>query len=195
MRKRIALIVTLSYLVFGSFMLAQAADQKGLSRTDKQFVHAAASGGMMEVQLGQMAQQKAQSPEVKDFGSRMVTDHGRANDELKKIAQQKNIALPDQLSKSDKKSVDKLSKASGADFDKKYMETMVKDHANDVAVFRGAAQKVKDPDLNGWATKTLPVLEQHLKLAKDTARKVGVNVDKAEKAGTKMGEKKAKKMK
>jgi predicted outer membrane protein len=65
-----------------------------LSEKDKAFMRKAAKGGMMEVAMGRLAEQKAQSDDVKSFGKRMVTDHGKANDELKSIAQQKNVQLP-----------------------------------------------------------------------------------------------------
>lgn len=155
-----------------------AAD-KGLSGADKKFFKEAASGGMMEVQLGQLAKDKAQSQEVKDFGARMVADHGKANDELKQLAQQKKWTMPAKLEHKHKSMIDKAQKTSGPEFDKKYMEGMVKDHAKDVEDFRKATEKVKDPELKAWAQKTLPVLEQHLQSAKDIAGKLGVDVEKA----------------
>lgn len=163
---------------------AVSAAQPGLSGGDKKFFNEAAGGGVMEVQLGQIAQQKAQSQEVKDFGTRMVNDHGEANEELKQLARQKNQKLPGRLESKQMKLVDKLSKLSGADFDKEYMEVMVKDHARDVSDFRNVGTKAKDPDLNAWAGKTLAVLEDHLKQARNVAQKLGVDVNKAEQEGT-----------
>lgn len=121
----------------------------------------------MEVELGQLAQQKAQAVSVKDFGTRMVTDHSKANDELKALAAQKNLQYPTELEHKQRSMVDKLAKLSGSDFDKKYMKMMVKDHTKDVKEFHKAVKKVKDADLNAWAAKTLPTLEQHLQQAKD----------------------------
>lgn len=158
-------------LVVVSALSAFAA--QGLAKADHKFVMNAAEGGLMEVQMGQLAQQNAQSQDVKNFGQRMVTDHSKANDELKTLAQTKGITLPTEMKHKDKSEMDKLGKASGADFDRMYMKMMVKDHQKDVAEFRKATKKVKDSELNAWATKTLPVLEQHLQQAKEISQKLG----------------------
>lgn len=160
-------------LVVSSALVAWAA-QGTLPRGDMKFASEAATGGLMEVQLGQLAQQNADSADVKQFGQRMVTDHGKANDELKALAQQKNLTLPTELKGKHKSEQEKLSKTSGANFDRMYMGLMVKDHVKDVADFRKAATKVKDPDLNAWSAKTLPVLEQHLQQAREIAQKLGI---------------------
>jgi putative membrane protein len=186
-RSIVYLVVAL--LTLGGALAVQAEDK---GNKDQKFVTQAASGGMMEVQLGELAGSKAQAPEVKDFGARMVKDHGQANDELKAIAQKKNLTLPTELEAKHRQVVEKLQKASGADFDKQYMREMVKDHAEDVAKFRQASDKLQDPDLKGWTTKTLPVLEEHLQLARTTAQKLGVDVKKAEEEGRKEAEKKEK---
>lgn len=181
MRKEKWLGVLVAFVAL-AFALPLFAADKGLSREDKKFFKEAASGGMMEVQLGQLAKDKAQSQDVKDFGSRMVTDHGKANDELKQLAQQKKWTLPTKLEHKHKSMVGKMQKVSGSEFDKKYMTGMVMDHAKDVEDFRNATQKVKDPELKAWAEKTLPVLEQHHQLAKETAVKVGVDLEKSGKS-------------
>ncbi|BCS52709.1 DUF4142 domain-containing protein [Geobacter sp. SVR] len=179
MHTRNWILVIIGMLVFGSIASLGFAAGGDMAAADKKFIKEAASGGMLEVQLGEIAQTKAQSQQVKDFGSKMVTDHGKANDELKQLAQQKQIDLPSRLESKHKSMLDKLQKLSGADFDKQYMKMMVKDHVKDVKDFKDATQKVKDPDLKAWAGKTLPVLEQHLQLARDTAAKVGAETGKA----------------
>lgn len=156
-------------------MPAFAAD-KGLAKADKAFVKNAANGGMMEVQMGQLAAKNASSQEVKDFGQMMVTDHGKANDELKSLAAAKELKLPTELKGMQKAKVDKLAKETGAEFDKKYMKAMVKDHKKDVEKFRKATKDVKDPEINAWAAKTLPTLEKHLQHAKEVAQKVGADM-------------------
>ena len=100
------------------------------------FAPKAAQGGLAEVEFGRLALQRAADPLVKDFSQRMVTDHSRANMTLKTLATQKNIQLPTELSSEDKSAMDKLSKLSGAEFDKEYMSNMVKDHENDVKEFQ-----------------------------------------------------------
>jgi putative membrane protein len=173
MKKQIWITLALAITALGSFALTALAEQ-GMARADKKFVVEAASGGMMEVHLGQVAKTNAQSPEVKSFGERMVTDHSKANDELKALAQLKGLTLPADMEKKHKADIEKLSKVTGANFDRMYMEMMVKDHVKDVAQFRKESQKAKDPDLKAWAGKALPVLEQHLQLAKETAQKLGI---------------------
>jgi putative membrane protein len=130
------------------------------------FVVKAASGGMMEVLLGKLAEQKAVNPRVKSFGSMMVTDHTKANDELKSIAATKNITLPETLGEDHQKHVDELGQKSGKEFDKAYMSLMADDHKEDVDMFEEASRDVMDADIKAFASKTLPVLRIHLDSAK-----------------------------
>jgi putative membrane protein len=152
-----------------------------LTAADKAFVKEAAIGGMAEVELGNLVKDKATNDDVKQFGDRMVTDHSKANDELKAWARQNNVTLPTQLDPTHKALINRLSKLSGAAFDKAYMRDMVKDHTEDVAKFRKESKTAANPDLKAWAAKTLPTLEDHLKEAKDTASKVGVGAPTAAK--------------
>ena len=135
---------------------------------DKTFVEKAAVGGMAEVEMGKMAQQKGSSDQVKQFGSRMVDDHSKANDELKQVASSKGITLPTDLDAKHKSKMDKMQKLSGAQFDRAYMDDMVADHKQDVAEFKKQATSGKDSDLKSFAAKTLPTLEDHLKMAQST---------------------------
>lgn len=143
-----------------------------INAADQAFVKEAAIGGMAEVEFGTLAKDKASSADVKQFGDRMVTDHGKANDELKQWAQQKNVTLPMELDAKHKATRDRLSKLSGDTFDKAYMREMVSDHEKDVAAFKKQSASAHDPDLKAWATKTLPTLEDHLKMAHETYKKV-----------------------
>jgi putative membrane protein len=143
-----------------------------LSAEDKEFMTKAAIGGMAEVMMGQMASTKATDAGVKTFGNRMVTDHSKANDELKSLAAQKGMVLPTDVDAEHKEKSDKMSQKSGKDFDKAYMADMVEDHEKDVSEFQKASQNAADPDLKAWATKTLPTLQDHLKMAKDTKAKL-----------------------
>jgi putative membrane protein len=154
---------------------------------DHEFVMEAARGGLAEVELGKLASDKASSDQVKQFGQRMVTDHGKANDELKEIAEKKNITLPTDLSAKDKSTHDRLSKLSGAAFDRAYMQEMVSDHRKDVNEFRRESQSGKDPDVKAWAAKTLPTLEEHLKLAQTTSGAVGTSGKASSTPGAKSG--------
>jgi len=150
-----------------------AQSSTAVSAADKAFVREAAIGGMAEVDLGNLAKEKASSADVKSFGDRMVTDHGKANDELKQWAEQNKVTLPTEIDAKHKAMHDRLSKLSGDAFDKAYMKDMVADHKADVAKFRTESKSAHNADLKAWAGKTLPTLEDHLKLAQDTAAKVG----------------------
>jgi putative membrane protein len=151
----------------------QAAGTEGaISAADRAFVKEAAIGGLAEVEFGNLAKEKASNADVKQFGERMVTDHGKANDELKQWAQQKNVTLPTELDAKHKATHDRLSKLSGDTFDKAYMREMVSDHEKDVAAFKKESSAAHDPDLKAWVTKTLPTLEDHLKMAHETYKKV-----------------------
>jgi putative membrane protein len=152
---------------------ATAAGQTATNHSpDSHFVMEAADGGMAEVEMGKLAVEKASSPDVKNFGQRMVDDHSKANDELKQVASQKGITLPSAPSAKHKAKMDKMSKLSGAAFDKAYMDDMVADHKKDVGEFQKEASSGKDPDVKAFASKTLPTLQDHLKMAQETHGKV-----------------------
>jgi putative membrane protein len=138
-----------------------------LSKQDRSFVKDAATGGMAEVELGKLAQQNAQDDQVKQFGARMVQDHSKANDELKTIASNQGIDLPQQLDKKYEQLKDRLARLQGAQFDRAYMAAMVKDHNADVAAFRREAQSGRDPAIKQFAEKTLHVIGAHDRMAKD----------------------------
>ena len=138
-----------------------------LDSAERKFVEKAAIDGMAEVELGKLAQQKAASDQVKQFASRMVEDHSKANDELKQIASMKGLQVPTALDKGHQKDMENLSKRSGADFDKKYMDHMVSEHKKDVSMFEKEAKSGKDPELKAFAAKTLPKLQEHMKLAQN----------------------------
>jgi len=139
----------------------------GSGGADQKFAQDAAAGGLAEVEMGQLAADKASNEKVKQFGQRMVTDHSKANTELKTLASKKGLTLPDSPKPKDKSMAQKMSKLSGAAFDKAYMQDMVKDHQKDVAEFQKEASSGSDPDLKAWAGTTLPVLQEHLKMAKE----------------------------
>ena len=167
-----SLVIAVALSVPGG--LLWAADSKTntsskLSSGDSDFIKEAAQGGMMEVQLGKAAQDKASNEKVKEFGKRMEQDHSKANDELKKIASDKGVQLSSDLDKKHKSKMDKLTKLSGAEFDRQYMRDMVSDHKDDIKKFQNEADKGKDADLKKFASQTLPTLKEHLQLAESAA--------------------------
>jgi putative membrane protein len=136
---------------------------------DDTFVMKAAQGGMAEVELGKLAAEKASADAVKQFGQRMVTDHGKANDELKTLAANKKVTLPSDIAPEDKALRDRLTKLSGHAFDQAYIKAMVADHVKDVNAFKMEAKGGADADVKAWAAKTLPTLEDHLKMAREAS--------------------------
>jgi putative membrane protein len=144
-----------------------------MNRGERKFLTEVAAHNMAEIQTGKIAESKATNPEVKKFGERMVQDHSKANEELKQVAQSKGIQLPSDADRGHKREADRLQKLSGADFDKKYIGAMVKDHEQDVKEFRKMAKNAKDPEVRAFAEKTLPVLEEHLNLARQAADATG----------------------
>lgn len=159
-------------------MSAKAGDAK-LSSSDRKFIMKAAEGGIAEVELGQLASQRASDPQVKQFAQRMVTDHTKANDQLKQIAASKNVQLPADLPAAAKRERDKLSKLSGAQFDREYMSHMTSDHKKDTSEFRSAAKAAKDPDVKQFASTTLPTLEEHLQMAQSIEKSTKASAGKA----------------
>lgn len=149
----------------GTMNDAQANGQMGAKADDKTFMKKAAEGGLAEVQLGQLAQQNGQSQAVKDFGQRMVTDHTKANDQLKQVASQKGVTLPTSPNAHDQAEYNKLQKMNGEAFDKAYSKMMVMDHKKDISEFKHEANSGSDPDVKNFASQTLPTLQEHLQMA------------------------------
>jgi putative membrane protein len=141
-----------------------------LAEKDKNFVTEAAIGGLAEVELGNLAQQNAQHQDVKQFGTRMVQDHSAANQQLMRIVATKDATMPTQLDEQHRKVFEQLSGMRGAEFDRAYMRQMVEDHEKTIKKFREEAQQGNDPDLKAFAQNTMPVLEQHHKLAQDITK-------------------------
>ncbi|WP_445637768.1 DUF4142 domain-containing protein [Nostoc sp. DSM 114161] len=146
-----------------------APGQNNLSSLDRQFINEAAQDGLAEVQLGQLASERAASNSVKQFGQRMVQDHTQVNNQLQQLATQKGVTLPKTLNNENKQLSQRLSKLSGAQFDREYINQMVQAHQKDVAAFENQAQQGQDTDLKAFAAQTLPALQEHLQEARSIA--------------------------
>jgi putative membrane protein len=147
-----------------SFVSSPVHAADSTSAGDKTFVMKAAQGGMTEVQLGLLAADKGTSQDVKDFGAKMVTDHGKANDELKSIASSKGITLPDKLDAKHQAMVDKMKGLSGTAFDKAYVDAMVVAHKKDDSLFMKEASSGQDADIKAFAAKTDETVKMHLSM-------------------------------
>lgn len=194
---------TLKSLLLGAATLsllgvqAQAADQKSMptatqpgstvgsmnkeeaarkvSATDKRFMEEQSHGNLLEIKLGQLAQQKGESSEVKAFADRMVKDHTDAQNKLEAVAKASNVPLPTDIDAAGKKVLDKLTALSGRKFDLAYMKFNVPTHAKVLSSLRKEEHVVKDKQLADWTTNVIPTVKQHLKLAEQTDRAVASN--------------------
>lgn len=146
---------------------SEASSKSKIPMPDQDFVKEAASGGMTEVRLGELAQARGSSEAVKSFGKRMVDDHTKAGDELKSAAGRANLKVPDKANAKDEATYNRLSKLSGAEFDREYSKEMVSDHTHDVSEFRKEVSSGRDKDVKSFASQTLPTLQAHLKQARD----------------------------
>lgn len=177
----------------GATPASTATGASSLSRADHDFVLKASMGGQMEVELGRLAQDRAQNDEVKRFAARMVTDHGRVNDELRTLAATKGLALPasgdgdaapgtgkrDAAARNDagspQRELQRLQAVSSANFDREYMKAMVSQHKTDVALFQKAGASAQDAELKAFAQRTLPALQEHLQMARSLNDRIATN--------------------
>jgi len=141
---------------------------------DSSFLKDATEGGILEVKLGQLAQTNASSQKVKDFGQRMVTDHGKMGDDVRSVEMKENVSVPTSESMMQKMTYERLSHKTGVDFDKAYIEDMVKDHKADIAAFEKEINSGSDPEAKAVAQKALPTIREHLRMAQEIAGQIGV---------------------
>jgi len=166
MGKRLTAVVATAIVSVGAFLGAAIAADK-LNENDQAFLMKAAQGNMAEVQLGTLATQRAAGDRVKQFGQRMVQDHGQAQQQLTNLSKENSWTLPMEVSDEQKKHHQQLSQLSGEEFDRAYMTHMVKDHQMDVALYERASQATENAQLKAYATQTLPTLREHLKQARE----------------------------
>jgi putative membrane protein len=166
MGKKLMAVVATAVVSVGALLGAAFAADK-LNENDQAFLMKAAQGNMAEVQLGTVATQRATGDRVKQFGQRMVQDHGLAQQQLMNMSKENSWVTPTEISDEQKQHHERLSQLSGEAFDKAYMEHMVKDHAMDVALYERASTTCENAALKGYATSTLPTLKEHLKQARE----------------------------
>ena len=163
---KLATKIGVAVLLVGSIAMAWAAD-KG----SQKFITEAIQGNLAEVQVGKLAQQKGQSEAVRSFGQTLVSDHSAANEKATKVAEQLGVTPPSEPNAKQKAIHDKLSKLSGAAFDRAFAKEMVADHKKDIKEYEQEAKKKNDPAAQ-YAQETLPVLHKHLQLAENLERDV-----------------------
>jgi putative membrane protein len=144
-----------------------------LKAPEKEFLSNAARGSMLEVQLGNLAAQRATSPDVKQFGERMATDHTQLGQKLQQVASNLNVTPEQALTPAQQSAVSRLEKLSGKAFDREYMRSMISDHERDIAEFKRAASQATNSDIKQFATEALPTLQEHLSMAREISGKLG----------------------
>ena len=142
---------------------APAMGSREASGADQSFAKEAAVGGMSEVELGRLAVEKATDPRVRQFGQQMIDDHSKANDALKAAASKEGITLPTGTDAKHQKTMERLQKLSGSQFDAAYTEEMLRDHKEDVAAFEKEA-RAGSSAVQKFAADTLPTLQNHLQM-------------------------------
>ena len=168
-RKRWAKALPVPLIVVAAAVSSPRATAQA-SAMDQRFVMNAAAAGMAEVKFGQLAEQRASNPQVKQFGQKMMADHAAANEKLQAAGTKQGISTPIEMSAENQATYDKLSRLSGAQFDKAYMADMIRDHKLDISDFEREARNGSDPAVKQFAAQTLPTLREHLQLAEKTER-------------------------
>jgi len=149
--------------------------------SDQAFVSKAMQGGQAEVQLGQLAQEKSQSPDVKQFGQKMVSEHSQMGEKwFKPVAKQMGVSEPKGTSKKDQKLIAKLQALNGAEFDNEYIRCMVKDHKQDLKEFKSEADAAQNPNVKQIAQQGTEIIDKHLQLIEQIAQAHNVNLDEKE---------------
>jgi len=172
--KRMRMLVGLAMLGSLGWMaaLSAAEDKKeGKEKADQDFVMKASAAGLAEVNLSQLAMTRSRNTAVREFAQRMVVDHTQANRELLDMANRQQIPLAKTMDDKHQKMFEKLSKLDGAEFDRTYVDGMVKDHEEAVKLFGDESKDGKNDALKEWAGKKLPTLKKHLEMARDLAKK------------------------
>jgi putative membrane protein len=150
-------------------------DNAKLSSKGASFVKEASAGNQSEIALAQLAQSKAQNPEVKNLAEMIQKDHQQAQEKLQTIAQAHNVTLDTTPSWTQRRAQSKLEKLSGAEFDQQYAKDMLEDHAADIKKFEKASQNIEDSDVKQYAQEILPKLQTHLQHTASAAKSAGVD--------------------
>ncbi len=172
---RMKMLAALTMLGMGLWLAGVSAaddEKKGKESGDKEFACKVSASGLAEVNLSELAARVSRNPTVRQFAQQMLADHKRANQELLQMANQRSIKLPGEMDDEHQKCFDKLKKLSGAEFDREYMEAMVKDHEKAVKAFEKESKEGKDEAMKRWAGQLTPILKHHLEMARKVCDQV-----------------------
>jgi putative membrane protein len=176
MRKMLLSISSaLVFLAATAFAQSANSNQANLNQQDREFANMAAQANQGEIEMGTLAQQKASNDAVKQFAKTIVDDHNNAGQQLKSWASQSNFTLSTGLTPEDSSTKSSLSSLSGSQFDQKYIQSQLQDHKKAIDLFEKEASAGQDPQLKEFAQKTLPVLQDHMRIAEDLAGKLGMS--------------------
>ncbi len=140
--------------------------KKDISKMDMEFASKAADGGLAEVEMGKLAKQKSKSSEVRDLAEELIKDHSQANDTLMKLAKDSDMTVPSTPSGKYKSILDKLKSAEGDEFDRQFVSMQIEEHESEINLFSSEADHGSDPDLREFASGCVPVLKEHLEMAR-----------------------------
>lgn len=158
-------VLAIAVVSFLPSLPAQDMSRNTPAAADVSWTQRAVQGSTAEIRLGELARQHTPNPAVNELAQRLVTDHGKAADELRQLAARKGITVPGPADNKHEALYERLSKLNGAEFDKAYIAAMVDNHRDDVADFQKQAGTSGDPELKSFAIKTLPILQEHLRAA------------------------------
>ncbi|MGH8713752.1 MAG: DUF4142 domain-containing protein [Casimicrobiaceae bacterium] len=147
-----------------------ASPGKALSAQDRKFISTASEAGAAEIEMARVAMERASSSDVKDFASRMVSDHEKAGEDLDRIAARKGLAEGDKLSAKDQAELGRLRKLQGTGFDREYVKSQLAAHRAAVALFEKQSKSGNDGELKQFAASTLPTLQDHLQLVQQLSK-------------------------
>jgi putative membrane protein len=131
-----------------------------LNRGDRRFIETAAMNGHTELRIARMAAERSGDPRVRSYAQQIVRDHEKAHAELNQLAAKKNVSLADFEDRTERQ-FNRLSEKTGTDFDTEFLKHMRNAHEKDIEMYEKAARKAEDPDVAAFASKHLPVLQQH----------------------------------
>lgn len=160
-------VVPVSAQEEGGEEITEETTVEALSSQDETFARGAAEGGLFEVQLGEVVAARTRNPQIEELAKRIVGDHMKANEDLASIARELKIQIPEALSKEDRKRIEPFRSMRPEEIDPRYVQLLIQEHEQDIAAFEKQIERGRNPALVSFAEQTLPVLKEHLQLAKD----------------------------
>lgn len=169
MKKVVKFGLPVVLLIIGgvAYMTLAESDSSGLSSSDKAFLVEAADTRMMDWAQGSLATEKAASRKYQQYGKRLMKDQDKLMAELKALAESKKFSLPSEISEEKNKELTRMKSISGETFERRFRRMIIKDHKRDITFFKQIAESSADPEIRDFAKRYLPLMEEHLELARD----------------------------